>query len=147
MLVLVAAPAGLAGSAAIVAGLAALGPGGMIGGLGIVGLLGSAGGAVTARALVSGTAAQVEETVIHLQAHALAQRDLQVAPAGYPEWFALVSMEDAIAEDLSRLRRFSDHDAPGTKELERKLRAVERALHWFEEHELRPQGLPDDEDA
>jgi hypothetical protein len=146
-LVLVAAPAGLAGGAAIVAGLAALGPGGMIGGLGIVGLLGSAGGAVTARALISGTAAQVEETVIHLQARALAQRDLQVAPDGYPEWFALVSMEDAIGEDLSRLRPFSDDDAPGIKELERKLRAVERALEWFEDHELNPDGLPSAEEG
>jgi hypothetical protein len=147
MLVLVAAPAGLAGSAAIVAGLAALGPGGMIGGLGIVGLLGSAGGVVTARALISGTAAQVEETVIHLQALALAQRDLHVAPAGYPEWFALVSMEDAIGEDLSRLRPFSDEGAPGIRELERKLRSVERALRWFEEQDLRPHGLPGGEDV
>jgi hypothetical protein len=147
MLVLVAAPAGLAGGAAIVAGLTALGPGGMIGGLGIVGLLGSAGGAVTARALISGSAAQVEETVIHLQALAVAQRDLRVAPPSYPEWFALVSMEDAIAEDLSRLRRFSDEGAPGIKELERKLHAVERALHWFEEHGLRPPGPPGSDEA
>jgi hypothetical protein len=141
MLVLVAAPAGLAGGAAIVAGLAALGPGGMIGGLGIVGLLGGAGGAVTARALIAGTAAQVEETVIRLQALALAQRALEVAPPAYAEWFALVSMRSAIEQDLAQLRLFSDEAAPGIKELERKLRSVERALEWFEEHDLNPSGL------
>jgi hypothetical protein len=141
MLVLAAAPADLAGAAAIAAGLAALGPGGMVGGLGIVGLLGGAGGAVTARALIAGTAAEVEETVIRLQAQALAQRDLQVAPSGYPEWFALVSMEDAIGEDLARLRPFSDDGAPKIKELERKLRSVERALEWFKAHDLSPHGL------
>src|SRR5690242_5977189 len=112
MLVLVVAPAGLAGGAAIVAGLGPLGPGGVIGGLGIVGLLGGAGGAVTARALIAGTAAQVEETVIRLQALALAQRALEVAPPAYAEWFALVSMRSAIEQDLAQLRLFSDEAAP-----------------------------------
>src|SRR3954468_903148 len=58
-LVLAAAPAGMAGGAAIVGGLAALGPGGMLGGVGIVSLVGGAGGAVAARALTAGSAAEV----------------------------------------------------------------------------------------
>lgn len=140
MLVLAAAPAGLAGGAAIVGGLAALGPGGMLGGIGIVGLLGGAGGAVTAQALTSGSAAQVEQTVIYLQAQALA-RELLIAEESHPEWHALTAMEDASAEDLARRQAFSDPRASSTKEAERKLEAIRRALAWFEEHDLSPRAL------
>jgi len=42
----------------------------------------------------------------------------------------------------SRSRRSSvARPCPGIKELERKLRSVERALEWFEEHDLNPSGL------
>ena len=85
-LVLVAAPAGLAGGAAIVAGLAALGPGGMLGGVAIVGLVGGAGGAAAATALTSGSAAQVQRNVVHLQALAKASRQLGHAAPGHREW-------------------------------------------------------------
>ena len=85
-LVLVAAPAGLAGGAAIVAGLAALGPGGMLGGVAIVGLVGGAGGAAAATALTSGSAAQVQRNVVHLQALAKASRWLGHAAPGHREW-------------------------------------------------------------
>lgn len=146
-LVLVAAPAGLAGGAAIVAGLAALGPGGMLGGVGIVGALGGVGGLTAGRALIAGDAAQVEETVIFLQAfartrHELREADIATIDRDYREWYALIEMEDAAADDCERLKRFSDDDAPGVKELERKLRAIDRALRWLREEGLAPVGLP-----
>jgi hypothetical protein len=146
-LVLVAAPAGLAGGAAVVAGLAALGPGGMLGGIGIVSALGGAGGLTVGRALMAGTAAQVEETVIFLQAlaksrHELRAADLAVSDRHFPEWFALIEMEDIAADELEKLRLFSDADSPAVKDLERKLKAIDRALQWLRNEGLAPAGLP-----
>jgi hypothetical protein len=140
-LVLVAAPAGLAGGAAIVAGLAALGPGGMLGGVAIVGLVGGAGGAAAATALTAGSAAQVERNVIHLQTLAKASRQLGHAAEGHPEWSALVTMEDALTDELARLRLFSDDGARSVKELEKKLASVHRALSWLEAEDLDPARL------
>lgn len=146
-LVLVAAPAGLAGGAAIVAGLAALGPGGMLGGIGIVSVLAGAGGLTAGSALMAGSAAQVEETVIFLQAfasarHTLRSADLAVTEPNYSEWFALIEMENVAADELERLSQFSDRDAPGVKEFTRKLRTVNRALDWLRTAGLAPSGLP-----
>ena len=144
MLVLAAAPAGLAGGAAIVAGLAALGPGGMLGGVGIVGLLGGAGGAVTAvsaRTLIAGSAAQVEETVIHLQALARVQRDLKQDDGSHAEWYALIAMEDVAADEHARLRLLADRGAPTAKELERKLKSIQGALVWLRAQSLSPGEL------
>lgn len=140
-LVLVAAPAGLAGGAAIVAGLAALGPGGMLGGVAIVGLVGGAGGAAAATALTSGSAAQVERNVIHLQTLAKASHQLGHAAPGHREWSALVTMEDAITDEHARLRLFSDDGSRTVKELERKLESVRKALRWLESEGLDPARL------
>lgn len=142
VLVLAAAPAGLAGGAAIVAGLSALGPGGMLGGVGIVSLLGGAGGALAAQALISGSAAQVEETVIHLQALAKASKELSVASPGNPSWSALIAMEDAITDEHARLALFSDPEADAVKELEKKRESVHRGIEWLKKHTLDPPGLP-----
>jgi hypothetical protein len=141
VLVLAAAPAGLTGGAAIVAGLAALGPGGMLGGVGIVGLVGGAGGAAAAQALISGTAAEVEETVIHLQALALSKRELGYDDASVPEWSALVAMEDAVTDAHARVSHLSDDDAEVVKELTRKRESIRRALDWFIAHSLDPGRL------
>ena len=146
-LVLAAAPAGLAGGAALVAGLAALGPGGMLGGLGIVSVLGGAGGLAAGRALIAGSAAQVEGTVIFLQAYARARRRLHddhlvVTAAGQQEWFALIESEGFAADERARLALFSDEDAAGLKELDRKLKTIDRALKWLREEGLAPAELP-----
>ena len=140
-LVLVAAPAGLAGGAAIVAGLAALGPGGMLGGVAIVGLVGGAGGAAAATALTSGSAAQVQRNVVHLQALAKASRQLGHAAPGHREWSALVTMEDAITDEHVRLRLFSDDGSRSVKELEQKLESVRKALSWLQSEGLDPARL------
>jgi len=146
-LVLVAAPAGLAGGAAIVAGLAALGPGGMLGGVGIVSVLAGAAGLTAGSALMAGTAAQVEETVIYLQAlasarHQLRAADLAVSARSYPEWYALIAMEDFAADERERLSQFSDPGALGVRELDRKLKTLNRAMHWLRSKGLGPEGLP-----
>jgi hypothetical protein len=146
-LVLAAAPAGITGAAAIVAGLTALGPGGMLGGIGIVSLLGGAGGVTAGRALMTGTPAQVEETVIFLQALAkarqdLARADLVITDLQHSEWFALIEMEDVATDEHERLALYSDNDAAVVKELARKLRSVRRALVWMEEQGLGPKLLP-----
>lgn len=141
VLVLAAAPAGLAGGAAIVAGLAALGPGGMLGGIGIVSVLGGAGGAVAAQALASGTAAQVEATVIYLQAFAKLTEDLTTSGPASDCWSALLAMEDAITDELARHRKFSDSGAGLVKELKKKLQSVRRAVDWLSEQGLGPARL------
>ncbi|WP_028065251.1 hypothetical protein [Solirubrobacter soli] len=146
-LVFAAAPAGLAGGAAFVAGLAALGPGGMLGGLGIISLMGGAGGLTAGRALLAGSPAQVEQTVIFLQAYARARHllhadNLIVTARGHQEWFALIESEGFAADQLSLLSLFSDDDAPVIKELKSKLKTIDRALAWFREEGLAPAELP-----
>lgn len=140
-LVVAAAPAGLAGGAAIVSGLAALGPGGMLGGIGIVSLVGGAGGAAAANALASGSAEEVEENVIRLQAMALARRELQIHTTGAPEWSALIAMEDVVTDDHARLAQFSDGNSVLLKQHEAKLKSIRRALEWFEQRSLAPGRL------
>jgi hypothetical protein len=145
-LVLAAAPAGLAGGAAFVAGLAALGPGGMLGGLGIVSVLSGAGGLTAGRALIAGSPAQVEATVIFLQAYARARRRLHddhlvVTATGHAEWFALIESEGFAADEHSELALFSDEDANVLKALESKLKTIDRALNWFREERLAPAEL------
>ncbi len=141
MLVLAFAPAGLAGGAALVAGLAALGPGGMLGGLAIVGAVGGLGGTVAATALTAGSSEVVQQNVTFLQALALARKTLQLSVIGYPEWFLLATMENQVVRELRRLRLFSDDGASGVKELERKLRHIQRALHWMRDRDLSPKEL------
>jgi hypothetical protein len=140
-LVIAAAPEALAGTAAIVAGLSALGPGGMLGGVGIVGLLGGAGGAIAAGALISGSPREVELTVIHLQARALARQKLGQDGSGHLEWTALVAMEDSVTDAHARLKLFSDDGAPAVQELARKLTSIRRALAWFASRDLAPAQL------
>ena len=105
-----------------------------------------AGGALTTRALIAGTAAEVEETIIQIQAFARASTRLGCALPGKPEWFVLVAMENQLSDDLARLSRFSDKDAPGLKEIERKLRSVRRAREWLQSEGLAPGELPADGD-
>lgn len=141
-LVLAAAPAGLAGGAAVVSGLAALGPGGMLGGLAIVGAVGGVGGTVATTALTSGSSAAVQQNVLFLQALALARRDLHLASRGYAEWYLLCSMEASLASERRRLQRLCDSGARVVKELDLKLKHVQRALKWMRELDLGPRELP-----
>lgn len=142
VLVLAAAPAGLAGGAAVVAGLAALGPGGMLGGLAIVGAVGGVGGTVAASALTVGSSEAVQQNVLFLQALALARRELHLPSRGYAEWYLLCGMESSLTTERRRLERLCDGGARVVKELEQKLKHVQRALTWMRQRELGPRELP-----
>ncbi len=141
-LVIAAAPAGLGGGAAVAAGLAALGPGGMMGGIGVVGALGGAGGAAVTSALLSGSAESVAGNAIVLQAVALASRELHCSDPSHPEAAELVSMREALSEQLDLQRKFSDEDSDALKTAAAKLRSVDRALTWMDKHGLRAAALP-----
>jgi hypothetical protein len=100
-----------------------------------------AGGAAAATALTSGSAAQVQRNVIHLQTLAKASRQLGHAAPGHREWSALVTMEDAITDEHARLRLFSDDGSRSVKELEHKLESVRKALSWLQSEGLGPARL------
>jgi hypothetical protein len=140
-MVVAAAPGGRAGGAGIVAGLAALGPGGMVGGLGIVGLVSGAGGAAIASSLTSGSVEAVEETVISLHAHALAEQRLHETELRSHVWVTLIEMRSSLAAEKARLESLSDARARIVKELERKLRSVQRALDALDDAGLGAKTL------
>ena len=50
-------------------------------------------------------------------------------------------MEDALTDELARLRLFSDDGARTVKELEKKLASVRRAMSWLEAEDLDPTRL------
>lgn len=138
VLVLAAAPAALAGGAAIVGGLAALGPGGMLGGLAVVGAVGGIGGTVTAAALIGGSSAELQKNVILMQSHAEACYRLQITGHRYETWHALVAMESQLASDQERLARVCDSDSKVLREANRKLDSVQNALNWMALRGLAP---------
>jgi hypothetical protein len=141
-MVLAAAPAGLAGGAAIVGGLAALGPGGMFAGLAIVGAVGGAGGAAAISALTTGSPAAVAQRVVFLQTRALACSQLRHSDPASPEWFWLTGMEAELARDYAKHKQLSDRKSPARDDLAEKLKAVRTAIRWLTAKGLGPAGLP-----
>jgi pimeloyl-ACP methyl ester carboxylesterase len=138
-----AAPAGLAGGAAIVGGLAAFGPGGLVGGLVTAGALTSAGTGATVAALVGAQspAMVVESTVAQLLAVAVARRRLKL-PVEDSVWFTLVDLHTEIVRELQHLSPYSDRSSPSIKTLEAKRAAVERALkHLLDKGYIDPVDL------
>ena len=136
LLVLAAAPAGLAGGAAVVAGLAAFGPGGMVGGLTLLGLVAGVGGSVATSALTAGSSEEVQQNVIFIQALALAKARLQLPNPGHSEWFKLGDMEMLLAPEVDEQKELSDGGAPSVKETQRKLESVKNAQKWMRRHDL-----------
>ncbi len=139
-MVLVAAPAGLAGGAALVGGLAALGPGGMLGGLAIVGSVGGVGGATAAKALTAGTHAAVLENVVALHALAIATAELDLDEPQSFEWLTLSKMESELAREQARLSKFSDPKTSRLLDVKKKLDSVQKALNAMREKGLAPKG-------
>ena len=140
-LVIAAAPAGVAGGAAILGGLAALGPGGMLGGLAIVGAVGGAGGIAAVAALTTGSAAIVAQRVVFLQARALACAELGHTEHGSPEWFTLTMMHSQLANEHARHKGLDDRKSAAVDELDRKLKAVVTAISWLAAQNLGPPTL------
>jgi hypothetical protein len=141
------APAGLAGATAITAGLAALGPGGMAGGLGVLGLVGAVGGAVAARAatdLLASSPEEVQRAIVLLQASALVRKRLDLDPKAdrrYAEFFFMTHMEAEAAADLVRHRRINEAKSAMTRDAERKLIVLRKAIDWMGQKGLAPETL------
>lgn len=137
---IMAAPATLAGGAAIVSALAAFGPGGMVGGIATVGGLmaagaGTAGAAINALALAP--EASVEHSLAQLLATAIA-RHKRGLPRDDRVWFILCELEATIARQRQSVGRFIDGNTPSVKALERKARAVRQAIEYLVDHGLGP---------
>lgn len=137
---MLAAPAGLAGGAAITASLAAFGPGGMVGGMALAGGLVGAGSAFTAGAAMptNMSEAMVRTQVVRCLAYARAHQDLGLPPDGYRSWHYLNSWRDQLTSEHARLATLSDESAPSLKSVSSKLKLVGKGLRWMVDHELTP---------
>lgn len=137
---MLAAPAGLAGGAAITASLAAFGPGGMVGGMALAGGLIGAGSAVTAGAALptNMSEAMVRTQVIRCLAFARSQRDLGMPSNDHQSWHYLNAWRDQLAAERERLALLSDENAPSMKAVSAKLRVVDKGLRWMMEQGLAP---------
>jgi pimeloyl-ACP methyl ester carboxylesterase len=129
---ILAAPAGLAGGAAIVAALAAFGPGGMIGGLVTAGIITTGGAGTIAHALASSSTSveEVETYVVHLLA-SMILRDREKLTQDLGHWLALSESARQIQRALARLAPYSDEKAPTVVALEKKLKAIDRAMDYI----------------
>ncbi|CAM3466590.1 hypothetical protein [Isoptericola cucumis] len=142
-LVLSVAP-GVAGAAAITSALAAFGPGGMVGGLLTAGALVGAGGGGVAVGLASpATTTEAVEAYVASQLTAALLRKSQGFDRDLTTWESLAETGIELRRDLARLAPISDDGAPALKQLERKLKTIDRALVH-----LSTAGLgPDEPDA
>lgn len=137
---MLAAPAGLAGGAAITASLAAFGPGGMVGGMALAGGLVGAGSAFTAGAAMptNMSEAMVRTQVVRCLAFARAHHELGMPSDGYRSWHYLNSWRDQLTAEQERLSVLSDDSAPSLKSVGSKLKVVDKGLRWMVDNELTP---------
>lgn len=146
-LVLAAAP-GVAGAAAITSALAAFGPGGMIGGLLTAGTLVSVGGGGVAVGLASpATTAQAVEAYVSTQLTAALLRKKQGFDKELTTWENLATTGIELRRDLARLEAVSDDGAPALKQLQRKLKAIDRALAYLNAIGLGPESSDGSDDT
>jgi hypothetical protein len=159
---LVAAPVGLAGAALITATLAAFGPGGMVGGLVTIATLTGLGAAATG---IGVGVDSTEQPLVTNLALRIAVEELAKMPTGAMRntVASVLSVVDAQArlkfESSAPLvqeilqstldivhTQFAVHDEvapgrPGTRDVEKKLRLLERALEWLTETHLKDDPL------
>lgn len=141
-LALAAAP-GVAGAAVLTSALATFGPGGMVGGLLTAGALVSAGGGGIAIGLTSpSTASETVEAVVSSQLAAALLRKLQGLDQDPSTWTSLTETRIELQRERTRLGACSDASAPGLKDLDRKLGAVDRAITRLEKEGLGPDATP-----
>ena len=130
-LALAAAP-GVAGAAAITSALAAFGPGGMVGGLMTAGaLVGTGGGSVVLGLTSSGTTAAAAEVVVSSKVTAAILRQRQGLDQDASTWSDLAEAGRALRRERAHLALVSDPSATTLKELDLKLRTVDRALAYL----------------
>lgn len=143
---LAAAPAGLAGAAAITSALAAFGPGGMVGGLLTAGALVSVGSGGVAVGLASpATSAEAVEAVVASQLAAEILRKLQGIEPDPSIWHSLIETGIELQRERARIEAISDEAAPTLKEIRRKLDALDRAITYLEVAGLGPATGDTDE--
>lgn len=131
---------GLAGAAAVTSALASFGPGGMVGGLLTAGALVSAGsGTIAVGMMTSGSTAEEFEGVIHSQLSRLILRKTWGMTCDEAVWHVWTELERDLIRQRSKLERFSEKNAPGLKETDRKLATVRKAIRYAEEKGLSPQ--------
>lgn len=141
-LILAPASAGLAGAAAITSGLAAFGPGGMIGGLITAGTLVSAGSSSIAVGILSSSSSAAEvERLIHGQLSLAILRKRAGLPNDNRLWNVWVETERELIREQQRINRFSDPNSEASKEIERKIEALQRAIDYAEENLLSPRAI------
>lgn len=137
-LALAAAP-GVAGAAAVTSALAAFGPGGMIGGLLTAGVLVGAGGGGLAFGLASPTTtAEAVEAVVTSQLTAAILRKEQGLDQDPNTWINLADTGKELRREQAHLEVISDPSSPSLKEVERKLRTIDRALTYLDSVGLGP---------
>lgn len=138
--ILLPAASGLAGAAAVTSALASFGPGGMVGGLLTAGALVSAGsGTIAVGMMTAGSTAEEFEGVIHIQLARLILRKTWRMPCDESVWHVWTESERDLIRLRSKLERFSDKNAPGLKDTDRKLATVRKAIRYAEEKGLSPQ--------
>ena len=141
--ILLPAATGLAGAAAVTSALASFGPGGMVGGLLTAGALISAGsGTIAVGMMTAGSTAEEFEGVIHIQLARLILRETWGMSRDEPAesvWHVWTESERDLIRLRSKLERFSDKNAPGLRDTDRKLAAVRKAIRYAEEKGLSPQ--------
>ena len=144
-----AAPAGLAGAAAITAGLAAFGPGGMVGGLLTAGaLVGVSSGGIASSLASTRASVHDVETLLVSRLTAAILRQKQKLEQDPDTWLILVDSEREIRRSLQRLSTFSDRNAAVVKDAKKKLAYVEKAVEYLAKHGLGPAPLQiEDADA
>ena len=144
-----AAPAGLAGAAAITAGLAAFGPGGMVGGLLTAGaLVGVSSGGIASSLASTRASVHDVETLLVSRLTAAILRQKQKLEQDPDTWLILVDSEREIRRSLQRLSTFSDRNAAVVKDGKKKLASVEKAVEYLAKHGLGPAPLQiEDADA
>lgn len=123
-----AATPGLYGAAATVSALAAFGPGGMVGGLVTAGALTSTGMGAIAGGLAKAASAEAVESLVVFQVALCKLREDEGLDHEDDVWLLLTQLEREVVRELVRVTPFSDDDAPSVKLLNRKLRAIQRAL-------------------
>jgi hypothetical protein len=138
---ILAAPARLAGAAAMTSALVAFGPGGMVGGMALAGTLVGTGAVTATSALIARDSQLVLETeVLRRMAHSLARKRLGLVEDP-SDWLMLTGMESEVSAELDKLEAFSDSGTPTLKALKAKAGLLRRAIKWMLHHDLGPHVL------
>ena len=89
--------------------------------------------------MTAGSTAEEFEGVIHIQLARLILRKTWRMPCDESVWHVWTESERDLIRLRSKLERFSDKNAPGLKDTDRKLAAVRKAIRYAEEKGLSPQ--------